>query len=251
MIKTNKLKMTFVCDSPGLTSIPECLPQPMQKFVPNWWKNIPYSFESDSSEYKDSPAVHNIPTVKACPSYPDYFSQGYVLPMWCDTILKYDEDTKTWGVKVSDPSFSWEIHTSKQFTYYKKPIYQGNTASIIFKTISPWKIITPPGVSILQLPVFYEFNSDFSVLPGIIKTDIFHQANHTVLFHSSKKEIYIERGTPFVHYIPFVREKSKMNFREITNKDQKRFEKIHRTIKTKFIGNKQYLNLANQKVKEK
>jgi len=236
----DNLEITFVSTVPGLTSIPECLPQSTKKFIPEWWKKLPYTVPRDNFSF---PGVLAGVTIKACPAFPEYFSQGVVLPMWTDTLLRYNEKESIWTWKTSDPIFAWDVHSSKQLTDHKKPVYQGKTSPFVFKAISPWRAITPPGVSLYQFPVFYDFNEDFSVLPGIIRTDVWHTLNQQVLFHSSKEEIFIKRGTPFVHYIPFVRQDTVLNIRDADTKDTQIFSDLDRLISTKFIPNKQYVNL--------
>lgn len=242
--RKEKPTITFVSVVKGLNSVQECLPKPTQKFIPNWWKEIPLSYPNPSSEFDSH--LTTIPTIKACPSYPEYFSQGAILPMWTDTILKYDDDTKTWKWAVADPKFTWSNHTTEQLTKYKKPSYQGHEAPFIFKAISPWRIITPPGVSVYQFPVFYDFNPDFSVLPGILRTDVWHQTNQQVLFHSKNKEIFIKRGTPFVHYIPFFRDKFFFESREETLDDARLFTELDINHSTKFSGSNEYINMQKR-----
>jgi hypothetical protein len=57
----------------------------------------------------------------------------------------------------------------------------------------------------MQLPMFYNFNGDFSVMPGVIDTDIHHIINQQVVYHGDGEEIFIKKGTPIAQYIPFKR----------------------------------------------
>jgi hypothetical protein len=75
----------------------------------------------------------------------------------------------------------------------------------MFKAMGPWRIITPHGWSVLQLPLFYHFNREWSVLPGVIDTDIHNEINQQVLYHGSGRAITIKQGDPFVLYVPFQR----------------------------------------------
>ena len=56
-------KIEFISTVEGLEEIEECRPKPAKHFVPEWFKNIP-SFSE------------NIPTVRHCPSFPDFFSKS-------------------------------------------------------------------------------------------------------------------------------------------------------------------------------
>jgi hypothetical protein len=144
--------------------------------------------------------------------------------------------------------FKWEHHGNNQFIDHTKASFNGIKGDFIFKTISPWRIITPPGWSVLQLPLFYHFNKEWSVLPGIIDTDIFPEVNQQILYHNNGKEIFIKRGEPFVLYIPFKRD-SRLNLkiRYKTKKDINYFIKSSLNISTKFIPNGSYRELQRKR----
>ena len=209
--KSEKLdKIQFISTVEGLESIEECLPKPAKYFVPEWFKSI----NPKSSM-----------TVRACPSFPDYFSQGYIIPMWTDVVLKYQSDDN-WGWATANTEFKFEIHGKNQMLDHVQARFNGVDGQFIFKTSTPWRIVTPPGWSVLQLPLFYHFNKDFSIFPGVVDTDIFTQTNHQVLYHANGREIKISRGDPFVLYIPFKRS-NKLDYevRYQTEEDIKLFKK--------------------------
>jgi hypothetical protein len=217
-------KIEFVSTVPGLDLIEECRPKPAKRFIPQW--------------FKDVPAAPNqlLPTVRICPSFTDYFSLGYIIPMWTDLKLKH-EDGK-WSWESSSEDFKMSGHPSEQFIKYASPTLNGVEGQFFFKALSPWRIITPKGWSVLQLPLFYHFNSEFSVSPGVIDTDIFTQANQQVLYHGNGKEIEIKRGTPFALYVPFKRESSFLDIevRSGTEEDIEKFTKQDAV----FLENNEY-----------
>jgi len=234
-------KISFISTVEGLESIEECLPKPAKNFIPQWFKDIPI----DTTELGSI-----IKTVKACPSFPDYFSQGYVIPMWADTILNYNKKTTEWAWKTSTSNAKWEIHPKSQLLDYTDVSFNGSKAHFTFKAICPWRIITPPGWSVFQLPLFYHFNKDWSVLPGVIDTDIHSQINQQVLYHSDKEQITINRGEPFVLYVPFKRsERLKHDVRYETEKDKKIFNKQDINISTKFDMSGFYRKLQRERDK--
>lgn len=218
---------------PGLEDIEEARPQVSSKFIPNWWKDFP--------KQEPYPAVQ---TVKVCPSFPEYFSQGIIIPMWADTTLVYDEVTTQWRWTCGNPSkvnpFSIEIHPPAQFTKYVTPVTQGTKGNFVFKFNSPWRIRTPKGYSVLQLPVFYHFNNEFSVLPGIIHTDFHTEINQQVVYHGNNKEIFIKRGTPLVQYIPFKRTKFEVVVRGQNEEDRKKDSIGLINLVSKYLGSGAY-----------
>jgi hypothetical protein len=215
----------FVSTVEFLDSIEECKPKPAKYFIPEWFKEIPSGING---------------TVKGCPSFPDFFSQGYIIPMWADFKLRYEKETKSWEWLGNSEKFTWSIHKNDQFIDYVTPSFNGSEAEFVFKADCPWQIITPPGWSVLQLPLFYHFNKEWSVMPGVIDTDIHHYVNQQVLYHGEEKEITINRGDPFALYIPFKREKNKLNVRYQNKKDKKRIGENLIKINTKFPGSGMY-----------
>jgi hypothetical protein len=229
-------KIQFISTVEGLESIEECLPRPAKYFIPDWFKDIP---------------SENSMSVKFCPSFPDYFSQGYIIPMWADVMLKYDKKQDYFEWQGSDDIFKWETHGNNQFLNYSKPNFNGTDAQFVFKSNCPWKIITPPGWSVLQLPLFYNFNQEWSVLPGIIDTDIHPGINQQVLYHGDGKEVKINVGDPFVLYIPFKRSnKLKLEVRDETKKDKKRFKTDQLYMNNAFRPNGKYRKMQRLRDKD-
>ena len=228
-------KIEFISTVEGLETIEECLPRPAKHFIPKWFKDIPSNYPT---------------TVKVCPSFPDFFSQGYILPMWADTKLKFDSKFGEWNWESSNAMFKWEIHSNDQFLKHVDAKFNGVSSQFVFKALSPWNIVTPPGWSVLQLPLFYHFNQEWSVLPGIIDTDIHSTINQQVLYHGDGKEIKINCGDPFVLYIPFKREnKLKHEVRYQTEKDEKKIKNEIFKINSRFFPNQYYRRLQRERDK--
>jgi hypothetical protein len=241
--KAFKPKIEIYSTVKGLEEIEEARPQPSNKFIPSWWKDMP--------KQESYPAVQ---TVKVCPSFPEYFSQGIVVPMWADTTLIYDEMTTEWKWTSGMPSrgnpFTVETHPPAQFTQYVKPTFQGEKGNFVFKFNSPWRIRTPKGYSVLQLPLYYHFNNEFSVLPGVIHTDFHTEINQQVVYYGKGKEIFIKRGTPLVQYIPFKRTKFDYVVRSMSPNDTKKDKPESLNLLTKFIGSGAYKSLHMKRERE-
>ena len=216
----------FVSMIPGLEDIEECRPKPAKHFIPQWFSEINKS---------------NTSTVKNCPSFPDYFSLGYILPMWCDSKLIYNSETKAWNWETASDNFKWDIHQPNQFTEWVTPNLHGSEANFVFKADCPWRIITPKGWSVLQLPLYYHFNQKWSILPGVIDTDIYNEINQQVLYHGDGQGIQIDRGDPFVLYIPYKRNsKIGLKIRSKNKNDDKIFKKKDIDVSSKFRPNGLY-----------
>jgi len=224
-------KVELVTDLPGLNSIEDALPKPASRFLPEWWKEMP-TVRTEFSLDLDTPG-----NAKICPSFPDYLSRGFIVPMWVDSILYTDKDSDgndTWRWRTADAKFSWEHHDNEQYLKHAPHKYLGREGYFVFKSRMPWYVFTEPGYSLYQLPPLLHFNEDFSAVPGVRDTDVYHEMNIQLVIHSLKKEIFIPRGTPLAHYIPFKREKVDLEIRYATEKDKEQIAAHQLNLTTKF-----------------
>ena len=194
--KKDKPKITWFTDVPGLDKV--CPPIPASQYVPDWFKNI----DRKRVDIKiDNVSNRNRGSIRHCPALPEYFSLGYILPFWTDLIVETDE--KNWKYNCPTDIFKFTSHGHHQFKDHLPE--QAKDFAFILKPTSPWFIKTPPGWSVIQLPVSYDFNSDFSVLPGIIRSDIHYQINQQIMI-KKYGVTNLKRGTPLAHYIPIKRD---------------------------------------------
>jgi hypothetical protein len=243
MLKENSIQ--FVSRVPYLSQIDECVPKPMNKAIPHWWKDTEYNNNHITTDMND------FGNVKHCPSFSDYFSTGYYLPMWADSIISYNRKTEMWSWKTSDKSFVWDYHPTKQFVDIAHPTVYAVEGYAVFKAVSPWSVFTPKGYSLLQFPLFYNFNKDFTVLPGVIATDARHTLNIQILIHSDKEEIFIERGTPLAQYIPVKRNDAlSLKYRDANKKDLQKIDSSDMRYHTKFSHRGEYSKIRKQIDKE-
>lgn len=235
--KNEKPLIEFVSRVKGLEEMQEIIPKPTKSFIPEWFKDTP----------------NNLNSVKMCPSFPDYFSQGYVISAWADVILKYDKKSMRWDIKSSDLFHKWDIHTNNQFLDFAPattPFPVKKDVSIIFKASSPWAVFTPKGYSIMQLPMLYNYDNEFSVVPGIIDTDIIHDLSIQMMFPADRDELYIKRGTPLATYIPFKRTKYTHVIRYENENDRKRLSSTKLYLASYFMGSGAYRKMQRKRDKE-
>lgn len=236
-----KSKISFSSIVPGLETIEECCPKPSRHYIPSWWKSFP--------KQEPFPATQ---TVKVCPSFPQFFSQGYVLPMWADLHLEYNKENEFWSYTIGRPGdknpFSLEQHSNDQFLDYVIPSIQGKNIIKIFKLVTPWLVFAPKGYSLLQLPMFYHFNQDFSVFPGVIDPERHTgEINLQIALHEGRSSIIVKRGTPIAQYIPFKRTENELVVGPITQDQYKTYQKRTLNVFSKFLGGGAYNALKKGK----
>lgn len=245
-------KIEFICTIPGLEEVSEVRPRPAKHFMPKWFKDVPSTIPLDQKAVPGALNPIGASTVKICPSFPDYFSLGYILPMWVDSRLYHNPENGEWNWSTSTENLGWDIHGNAQFVNWANPSFLGKRSAFVFKAQCPWRIITPKGWSVLQLPLFYHFNDQISVLPGVIDTDIHHEINQQVMYHGDKDNVLVNRGDPFVLYIPFKRKtKLDLEIRAQTEKDAKLFKNKDIAISTKYPPNGIYRMWQRERDKKK
>jgi len=102
MFFKKKEKITVWSVIPGFEKL-TCL-EPAKKYIPEWFKKI------QQKKYSDYNSVKN------CPSFPWWFSQGYVLPLWCDLRVYIKDNDVYWSTPLN--TFQFVFHTKDQFEDY-------------------------------------------------------------------------------------------------------------------------------------
>ena len=198
-----------------MKGLPDIVPiRESKHFIPEWFKKAP-SFLPEANE------LTSLPTVKRCPGFIDFFQMGYVLPSWCDFHLKITENGAT--PKTPGDSFEVSYHPPSQFIDYL-PEHAKKNVKLTFKPGCPWRVKTPKGIKMLELPMLHHYNPDFYTVGGLIDTHIFHEMNPIWIF-TKTGEFFIKRGTPLSMFIPIRTEEFDVVIREQTKEDEDVFGK--------------------------
>lgn len=208
--------------------------------IPDWWKKI----EKVTSKDKIND-TSNKGNLSNCPSFPEFMSSGYVVKLWCDLELEVKTNGSfKWKTPLNQ--FSFSSHGDQQFKNWLPKNAQDNI-SIVLKPDCPWRVKTPPGYSMLQLPMLYHYNPIFDVAAGTIWTDIHHEINQQMLIKRYGK-MFIPRGTPLATYIPYKREKFDFEIQEPNMQNAAWSNKGFLEVQSKFFGGYK-LNQAKQREK--
>ena len=220
-------EIIFISKVDGLDTVQELLPYKSKLYKPSWYKKVPRLFEGQKTFMPGGP-------VKRCPSYKDWFGSGYIVPNWCEAMLQNDGINWEWNTSLKD--FQWEIHDNKQYVDF---LPKDAGVNAVYKAICPWKIVTPKGWSVMQLPLYYDYNNDWEVLPGIIHTDTHHEVNPQVALMGDKEVINIKAGQPFFRLVPFKRDTLDLKIYGLgkaPSKLQKKIDERHIRLMTSFRG---------------
>ena len=193
---------------------------PVQKsfhFMPDWFVKTP----ADEGQTQ---------TIKQCPAIPEFMSMGITVPLWCDLKIKINDDGVNWSTPRNQ--FRFDPHTEDQFT---KWVPQHAKPTLVLKTHCPWRIKTPPGVLLLQLPMLWHFNPIFTVCAGVIWSEFYHEINQQMMFHNTG-EFLLQRGTPLAQYIPIRRETFNYDIGDQTDEQKRNAHRSSLRTQTKYRG---------------
>jgi hypothetical protein len=208
--------------------IPE--PQPANKFVPKWYKEMSVSQEKNKPPvFSEFGILSSTKSLKTCIPVRDYITSGYIIPLYTDLAVDKNE-------KEDRLNFNWGSLDFDPITYHYKKQIEGShvekhtIGGRLYKVNNPWRIQTPKGYSCLFLPVQYREESFFDILPAIVDTDGNHEINFPFVFTGKDGHYTVHRGSPLVQVIPFKRDNWKMELSEWTEREEEKNELLHGTF---------------------
>lgn len=241
------MEIEFVCARGKYPSIPSELQdswemmaanapiQPASKFIPDWWKNQNIKYESErvknnkQAQIKGGgPRKTTLTTTRNCPGIYDYMTSGYIVPAWCDIRLEWQQGkAEAFNLQTGhvlhylQESYgqSLPMMMTHEEPQAKDAPFWDNSCKSILKFSSPWNLKTSEGVSCFFTHPYYHTSTDYTIMPGILDTDVKHYPNSIInifiRLNKQGKPIFIERGTPLLQVVPFKR--SDVKFRCVTN----------------------------------
>ena len=173
-------------------------PLPAKKAFPEWYKKLPKEYDDQLPEYMDRYKM----SIKDCVPVRDMISAGYIIRAPFETQFIAVQDDEIQGFKyMSAQPGGVAVHKHSQC-----PMHINNTRNDYFKLKTDWEIKTPPGYSCLLIHPFYNFESRFEFLPGIIDTDRFQGSMNVIGMLKTKERVDFNPGDPLIQVIPFKRD---------------------------------------------
>jgi hypothetical protein len=149
--------------------------------------------------------------IKSCVPVNDLLTSGYILFNSYQLNLqeKLVSFNKTLDIETTRPEQFQTTLTS--FQKKQCPIPHESKPEVFFKINLDWTITTPPGYSCLIMQPYYLFETRYSIMPAIVDTDKLDSAISVAGFLTSREQVELLPGMPFVQIIPFKRDTWSMN----------------------------------------
>lgn len=203
--KPEEQDVAFVPYSDDVTSTP---PLPLRDVIPEYFKKCPRKFSDHPADL----------TYKACPSFVDAFTVGYVLRTPVDIYIKANENGFEWKTPPGSPGHTVSFHSSQQiqsgteFTPLNPEDYYGS----VLKIDTGYLVKNNPEVSWQILPFFYdkEGQSKYTAFYGYFDNMFMDRygtcpINMAIRNRGEESEFLIRKGTPIAIMVPYVRTKFK------------------------------------------
>jgi hypothetical protein len=175
-------------------------------------------------------------SIHRCAGVFDYLRQGVTVPLWTDVDFRPDQNNQDWEWSIAQyvdrPQVNIQASSLQSPMFQNVPFGFDSTGSCPVTSVrklqqasypklaTPWAVITPPGWSVLLMPLVYEPNPNYTVLPGIVNTDYYHIVN-VLMNITTDQPFSIKYGTPMIHLIPFKRDS---DFAEIIFEDESMYK---------------------------
>jgi hypothetical protein len=172
-------------------------PKPAKLFVPEWYKNAK-KFNTEEQKLDITSGVSNL-TFKHCVPFLESLTSGYILPLWCDVLVKQTS---------IGPIFEWSsqvlpIETRRAVP--ELPPMEGYSSFSQAWRLA-WGVKTPKGYSSLFVSPLNRSDLPFITSSGVVDTDKFSTGGNLPFGIKKDFEGVIPQGTPIVQVIPFRRD---------------------------------------------
>jgi hypothetical protein len=183
-------------------------PKPAEECIPEWFKEL------------HNPMTRK--TVKTCRGVYDQMTQGYIVFWPFDVLIQKDENGKMFVVRHRDEGRQmFSPHPHEQLGLFPSVNFAMQKTGVE-KFISPFRLKTPKGTSIMMMQPQYRPDLKTEIMPGIVDTDNFYMPLNilfTIKDMDINKPVKIASGTPLAQIVPFVRSEWEIEYKDIDEEE--------------------------------
>jgi hypothetical protein len=197
------MNINFTCRDKLISEI--FPPKPAAEAVPDWFKELPVVLPDNARELP----LFNI---KSCPPATDFLTGGYIIFNSYEFTVKQKLENFRESLVIKTPKKDYVEPPGNGYVPNQCPVKIQGKYKSYFQFELEWKIKTPPGYSCLIMQPYYQFESQYSLMPAIIDTDSFDSVLQVVGYlNTGVSEVDIKPGDPILQVIPFKRDVWNMN----------------------------------------
>jgi len=186
-------------------------------------------------------------SLKSCPGIRDLTHCGYVIPLWQDIRIRFDDNQGITVVPSGSmldqkgiPFHDVQFHDERTMAGYS---FGKDYFNFSMKLRCPWYVKTAPGTSILTIPTFYNENPHFTVASGIITSDKYPMILAQVILKRFKGEIVLKKGSPLLQIIA-IKEQPKLKIHDNDKLIVKKVDQLRNWMYSKIHTAGQYRNIG-------
>jgi hypothetical protein len=232
-----KKPIELVCVTKSTEVLQHAPIQKANKFIPDWWKQLPQKFRPPNK-------IFDMSTMKHCTGFVDYYTNGVMIPMWCDLALRIGPiGTDLYEYQFADRISKLTPHNPKQYgNHFDKEHFQH------LKIISPWVFSCKEDIKFLNTEPTWTFIRfpTLRALPGIVNYKHQGGTNINIMVYRTEQEqqFVVPFLEPMYHIIPM----SDRPIKLILSDDKQECEKIASKSYASTFVNKYKTNLYARKV---
>lgn len=201
-------------------------PEPAYKNIPEWYKKTDSFIGSKNFEAFEGSGNQ---TIKKCMPVFDAVVSGYIIKTYVDVYVTLTEDNISY--------YNWPMYNPISFhPVVQAPEHPNMNDRPFPKWTNPWSIKTPPGYSCLFINPMHNPNKIFTIMEGIVDTDLYINAvNFPFTLNDPKFEGMIPAGTSICQVLPFKRDSFKMKIGKV--EEINKVDKFNSLFRNKWVNN--------------
>lgn len=162
--KKTKIYLDAFTDVPGVFHHAPI--QRSSKFLPQWWKDLPKTFEEANSNNLKI----EFSTMKACQGFKELYKTGFVIPMWSDLLFERNPNNGFSYQFSADITASPLIGTPITIPN-QQAIGTNFNGYVPIKIIAPWLVREKDGINFFLNDLIWNkpaYGTYLRILPGMI-----------------------------------------------------------------------------------
>lgn len=184
--------------------------QPIKKFLPQWWKDLPKSVDVKRGDHQISTPRG---TLKICDGFLDYNKTGFIIPFWSDLKIATSKNGKWTYAYPSEQSYPIVDHPADQ--------YGSNFSNYInMKIISPWIFEEKTGINFFWSSPTWHMKQHWgklNILPATLNYKFHNSTNIPMFVPKEDSVIEINHGEPMIHLIPLTEKEVEVKMHQISH----------------------------------